>query len=70
MPPRHPPLTLAGLLRGALQRMRATPEFRDGLDRLGFEPIDEDEAAFAADVHDESERFRALVARLGPRAVQ
>ena len=54
-------------LRAALLKARASAEFREGLDQLGFEPIDEAAEEFPAVIRKETERFRALVARLGPQ---
>lgn len=68
--PAGTPPEILRALRSALRRMRTASDFREELDRLGFEPIDEDPEAFAAVVREEGERFRALVARLGPRAFQ
>lgn len=54
-------------LRAALLQARASAEFREGLDQLGFEPIDEAAEDFPVVIRKETERFRALVARLGPQ---
>lgn len=66
--PAGTPVEIVGGLRAALLRARASPEFREGLDRLGFEPIDEPADAFATIVRQETERLRRLVHRLGASA--
>ncbi len=66
--PSGTPAEIVGRLRSALLRARASPEFRAGLDRLGFEPIDEPPEAFAAVIRDETERLRRIVLSLGAAA--
>jgi len=50
-------------LQGALRQALASEEFRKGLERLGFEPIDEPPPAFGPFLRNELERYRRLVKR-------
>ncbi len=61
------PGEIVARLRDALGQARASAEFREGLERLGFEPIDEGPEAFAAVIRKETERFRSLVRRNAAR---
>jgi tripartite-type tricarboxylate transporter receptor subunit TctC len=61
------PAEVVATLRSALLEARASADLREGLERLGFEPIEERPEAFGAIVRDESERFRQLVRRVGMR---
>ena len=55
-------------LREALRQVRAAADFRDSLDRLGFEPIDEAPQVFPSVLRDETDRIRKLVQSIGTRA--
>jgi tripartite-type tricarboxylate transporter receptor subunit TctC len=66
--PAGTPAAVVGPLRAALLRARGSAEFRGGLEKLGFEPIDEPAEAFEAVIRAEGERLRRVVARLGPAA--
>lgn len=55
-----PPETIAHL-QSALQKAVASNEFRNGLEHLGAEPIDEPPAAFEPFLRDELEKYRRLV---------
>jgi tripartite-type tricarboxylate transporter receptor subunit TctC len=61
--PSGTPSELIGRLQDKLQQALASDEFRTGLERLDFEPIDEPPAAFAALLRNELERYRRLVKR-------
>jgi tripartite-type tricarboxylate transporter receptor subunit TctC len=61
--PAATPGEIVDLLKSSLVRMRASAAFREGLEGLGFEPIDEGPEAFSAVLRDETERFRKLVSR-------
>jgi tripartite-type tricarboxylate transporter receptor subunit TctC len=50
-------------LQGALRQALASGEFRNGLERLGFEPIDEPPTAFVGFLRSELQRYRRLVRR-------
>ena len=58
-----PPETIA-LLQTALQKTLAATEFRNGLERLGAEPIDEPPAAFEPFLRNELEKYRRPVKRV------
>jgi len=55
-----PPETIARL-QSALQKAVASNEFRNGLEHLGAEPIDEPPAAFEPFLRNELEKYRRLV---------
>lgn len=57
------PETIAHL-QTALQKARASTEFRSGLERLGAEPIDEPPSAFEPFLRNELEKYRRLVQRV------
>lgn len=61
-PSATPAATVANL-QGALRQALASSEFRNGLQALGAEPIDEPPTAFAAVLRDELQRYRRLVGR-------
>jgi tripartite-type tricarboxylate transporter receptor subunit TctC len=62
--PAATPGEIISLLKNALSKVRASAGFREGLERLGFESIDESPEAFSAILRDETERFRKLVSSL------
>jgi tripartite-type tricarboxylate transporter receptor subunit TctC len=55
-------------LRQALAKALATAELREGLDRLGFEPIDEATETAPALLKAEIESYKTLIRRTGMRA--
>jgi len=57
-------------LQRALRHALASEEFRKGLERLGFEPIDEPPNAFAALLRNELEKYRRLVKRQRDAALE
>lgn len=61
--PSGTPGELIERLRGPLRQALASKDFRDGLEHLGFEPIDEPPEAFAPFLRNELERYRRLAAR-------
>lgn len=63
--PRDTPADSVRLLRQALAQALHTVEVRDGLQRLGFEPIDEPAAAMIEVLRGEIESYRALIRRTG-----
>jgi len=65
-PSATPARTVAGLQK-VLQKVRASAEFRKGLERLGFEPIDEAPEIFPAVLKQEMGRYRSLARQAGLR---
>lgn len=63
--PRATPADVVATLQQALGKVVASAEYRDGLERLGFVPVDESPDRFTAALQEEIERHRALVRRLG-----
>jgi tripartite-type tricarboxylate transporter receptor subunit TctC len=63
--PKATPADVVARLRSALRQALAAPEFRDGLERMGFVPIDEADDVFPAVLRDEIERHKALVQKIG-----
>lgn len=68
--PAGTPAGVVAKLRAALRQLLVSADFRAGLGRFGFEPIDEAPEAFAVVVREETERFRILAARVGMLANQ
>ena len=62
-PSATPPETIARL-QSALQKTVASSEFRNGLEHLGAEPIDEPPAAFEPFLRKELEKYRRLAGRV------
>lgn len=58
------PVERVARLQSALQQALGSSDFRNGLERIGFEPIDEPPSAFAAFLRAELERYRRLAKRL------
>ncbi len=65
--PMGAPAEVVATLQSALWKVRSSADLQEGLERLGFEPIDEGPEVFSAVVRGESERFRQLVRRVGMR---
>ena len=61
------PAEIVSTLQSALWKARSSADLQEGLERLGFEPIDEGPEVFGAVVRGESERFWQLVRRFGMR---
>jgi tripartite-type tricarboxylate transporter receptor subunit TctC len=59
--PSGTPPDIVARLQTALRQVVASTSFREGLERLGFEPIDEPAAESAVFLRQEVERFRILV---------
>jgi len=68
--PNGTPGELIARLQGALRQALASGDFRKGLERLGFEPIDEPPAAFAAFLRSELERYRRMAKRQRDAALE
>jgi tripartite-type tricarboxylate transporter receptor subunit TctC len=66
--PRDTPVDVVRRLRQALAQALASTELREGLDRLGFEPIDEPADALPESLRAEIESYRTLIRRTGMRA--
>ena len=66
--PRDTPADVVATLRSALFKVLSAPGFGDELERMGFEPIEEDPTEFPAMLKAEVERFRPLVKQAGIRA--
>lgn len=65
--PRGTPPEVVATLRNALRQALRDPEFRESIERLGFEPIDEDPEEFAAVLKSEIDRFGQLIKDAGIR---
>jgi len=65
--PRATPPEVVATLRSALRQALREPEFRERIERLGFEPVDEDPEAFAEVLKSEIDRFGQLIKDAGIR---
>jgi tripartite-type tricarboxylate transporter receptor subunit TctC len=63
--PSATPAAIVARVQEALQKALASTDFRKGLERLGFEPIDEEPEVFPAVLKQETERYRLLVRQAG-----
>jgi len=61
--PKGTPRELMAQLQGALQKVLRSSDFRNDLERLGAEPIDEPPSAFEPFLRNELEKYRRLVQR-------
>jgi tripartite-type tricarboxylate transporter receptor subunit TctC len=66
--PRDTPVEAVRRLRQAMAKALLTAELRDGLDRLGFEPIDEAAESAPELLRAEIESYKTLIRRTGMRA--
>jgi tripartite-type tricarboxylate transporter receptor subunit TctC len=67
MAPRGAPADVVATLRSALFKVVNAPGFSEELERMGFDPIDEDPAEFPAMLRREIELLRPLVEQAGIR---
>ena len=65
MAPKGTPLEIVTALRSALRDVERAPGFGEALEKMGFEPIDEQPEALTAHIKSEIERFRPIVKRSG-----
>jgi len=65
--PRDTPADVVAKLRGALRQALCEREFRESLERMGFEPVDEEPEALGPLLKSEIERYRKLVDETGIR---
>jgi len=63
--PKATPADVIARLQLALKQVVASADYRDGLERLGFVPIDESPDRFPAVLQEEIARHKVLVKRLG-----
>jgi tripartite-type tricarboxylate transporter receptor subunit TctC len=68
-PARTPPEVLARL-RSGLAEVRRTPEFRQHLQQIGYEPIEDSPEQMAADIVSDIERFSGIVKDAGIKEVR
>lgn len=66
--PKATPADVIARLQLALKQVVASADYRDGLERLGFVPIDESPDRFPAVLQEEIARHKVLVKRLGKDA--
>jgi tripartite-type tricarboxylate transporter receptor subunit TctC len=66
--PAGTPEEVAATLRDALSAMLRSPEFRQRLERLGYDPVEDDAKGLAATIRSDIDRYGALVKRANIRA--
>lgn len=65
MAPAGTPPGVVATLRKALRHLMHAPGFKEGLERLGFEAVDEEPEALSTHIRTEIERYRPIVNRTG-----
>ena len=65
MAPAGTPPGIVATLRRALQHVMRAPGFREGLEKMGFEAVDEEPEALSTHIRMEIERYRPIVNRTG-----
>lgn len=65
--PRGTPPQVVATLRNALRQAIREAPFRESIERLGFEPIDEDPEDFASVLKSEIDRYGLLIKEMGIR---
>lgn len=65
MAPSGTPAEIVAVLRNALRKVMRAPDFADGLEKMGFEAVDEEPETLTGYIKSEIERFRPIVKREG-----
>ena len=66
--PKATPVDVLDRLQRAVKQVVISKEYRDGLERLGFLPIDEAPDRFSAVLQEEIARYKALITQLGKQS--
>jgi tripartite-type tricarboxylate transporter receptor subunit TctC len=65
MVPSGVPAEVVATLRRGLRQVVRQPEFREAIERMGFDAVDEDAERLAKQIKSERERYRPIIRRLG-----